>query len=150
MADVVSSEKRSEMMAGIRGKDTGIEIQMRRALHARGFRYRLHAKDLPGKPDIVLPKYNAVVMVNGCFWHGHDCNLFRLPATNREKWRRKLDRNRQRDSENLVRLNEAGWRVIEVWECAVRGVADVEWNDVAEAVDEWIHSDSGNATVRGT
>lgn len=120
MTDVVDPATRSRMMSGIRGKDTKPEMLIRKALHARGFRFRLHARELPGKPDIVLPKYKAVIFVHGCFWHGHDCRYFKVPKTRTEFWLQKIDGNRIRDQQQLPRLAEQGWRVLVVWECATR------------------------------
>lgn len=108
------------MMSGIRGKDTKPEMIVRRGLHAMGFRYRLHDKSLPGKPDLVLPKYNAVIFVHGCFWHKHDCNYFKWPKTRPEFWREKLMSNFERDKEVMSDLELSGWRIAVVWECAVR------------------------------
>ncbi len=120
MADIVSPEKRSEMMSGIRGKDTKPEIVVRRLLHRLGYRFRLHRKDLPGRPDIVLPKWRTVIFVNGCYWHGHeDCHLFRTPKTRTEFWINKIESNQARDQRNYCALGEAGWRVLIIWECAV-------------------------------
>lgn len=118
--DIVSPEKRSRMMAGIRGKNTGPEMIVRKELFRRGFRYRLHAKQLPGKPDLVFPKYRTVIQVNGCFWHGHDCSLFKWPKSNREFWKKKIGSNIERDRRNLGNLEKEGWRVITVWECALK------------------------------
>ena len=148
MTDIVSPEKRSSMMSGIRGKDTGLEMLLRRGLHRAGFRFRLHAKDLPGRPDIVLPRYGAVVQANGCFWHGHDCSLFKMPATNREKWSEKIARNRERDEVNRKLLVDAGWRVLDVWECAGRGPGRMERDEMIERVCEWLESDSTGAELR--
>ncbi|MBL8224389.1 MAG: DNA mismatch endonuclease Vsr [Chromatiales bacterium] len=138
MADIVDRATRSRMMSGIRGRDTKPELQIRRALHRQGFRYRLHAKDLPGRPDIVLPKYNAVVFVHGCFWHGHDCEFFKLPSTHRTFWRQKIVSNRTRDSRHLESLQREGWRVMIVWECAVRGATPVEKQRATKRIGTWI------------
>ena len=106
------------MMAAIRGKNTKPEIIVRRFLHRLGFRFRLHRSDLPGRPDIVLPKYRTVVEVRGCFWHRHEgCPLAYMPKSNREFWESKLNGNRERDRRNLGELASLGWRAIEVWEC---------------------------------
>lgn len=119
--DIVDPATRSRMMSGIRGKNTKPELTIRRLLHAAGFRFRLQRKDLPGKPDLVLPKYHVAILVHGCFWHMHDgCHYFRLPTTRTEFWQNKLGGNRLRDSRSVVLLNEVGWRVLVVWECAVR------------------------------
>lgn len=118
MADTVSVEVRSAIMSRVRSRDTTPELVVRRALHQAGFRYRLHCKDLPGSPDIVLPKYRTVVQVHGCFWHGHYCSRGnRLPHTNTEYWRRKIQRNRDRDESTRRALSETGWRVVIIWEC---------------------------------
>jgi DNA mismatch endonuclease (patch repair protein) len=120
MLDVFPPEKRSEIMGRIKGKDTSPELAVRSTLHAMGYRFRLHRKDLPGKPDIVLPKYKTVVFVNGCFWHGHDCRKGKsVPATNTEFWKAKIDGNVCRDRETDDKLKKMGWRVLVVWECEV-------------------------------
>jgi DNA mismatch endonuclease, patch repair protein len=121
MADVMSAEKRSALMSRIRGKDTIPEIMVRRYLWASGFRYRLHPKGLAGRPDLVLPKWRAVVFVHGCFWHRHEgCSYFSLPKTRPDFWDTKLQRNRERDAAAIKALMSAGWRVAVVWECALR------------------------------
>lgn len=121
MADVLTPDQRHLNMTRIRSKDTGIERLVRRILHADGFRFRLNVKDLPGKPDIVLPKYRTVVFINGCFWHGHQgCRYFVIPKTNTEFWVNKIDGNIRRDDENYHRLEMEGWNVIIVWECALK------------------------------
>lgn len=119
--DIISPEQRSALMSRIKGKDTKIELEVRRGLHALGFRYRLGGAGLPGRPDIVLPKYRTVVFVHGCFWHGHDCPLFRLPKTRTEFWRSKIGSNRERDRRVRKDLESTGWRVLEIWECQLRG-----------------------------
>jgi DNA mismatch endonuclease (patch repair protein) len=121
MSDVVSPRTRSRMMAGIRGKNTRPEWLIRSGLHALGFRYRLHNRKLPGKPDLVLSKYRAVIFIHGCFWHRHGCHLFKWPATRPEFWRNKLDGNHAHDQKVRAQLREAGWRVCIVWECMLKG-----------------------------
>ncbi len=140
MTDVVSSEKRSQMMSGIRSKDTQPEMIVRRALHARGFRYRLHVKDLPGKPDLVFPRYRSVLLIHGCFWHGHDCHLFKVPGTRTEFWLGKIGRNRERDADVKKALAELGWRVLEVWECELRAARKDGYLPVVERVAAWLSS----------
>ena len=127
MTDIVDRQTRSRMMAGIRGKDTGPEMVIRRAMHARGFRYRLHATGLPGRPDLVLPKYGAVVFVHGCFWHRHPgCRYTSVPSTRPEFWQTKFEANVVRDNAARRALLAAGWRVATVWECAARKPQHVE------------------------
>lgn len=149
MADVVDPATRSRMMSGIRGKNTKPELLIRKALHARGFRYRLHC-DLPGKPDICLPKHRAVVFVHGCFWHGHDCHLFKWPKTRPEFWQAKIQRNRQVDIEAENRLLDAGWRVATVWECALKGRERLSLEELTTRCADWLKSEQQRLTIRGT
>lgn len=121
MADIVDQQTRSRMMSGIRGKNTKPELALRRALHAHGFRFRLHSGKVHGRPDLVLPKHRAVVFVHGCFWHRHEgCRYTTTPATRPEFWQAKFDANVARDSAVRTKLFEDGWRVATVWECALR------------------------------
>ncbi|MDR8391411.1 DNA mismatch endonuclease Vsr [Aliifodinibius sp. S!AR15-10] len=121
MADVHEPETRSYNMSQIQGKDTKPEMLVRKFLHSNGFRYRLHVKDLPGKPDLVLPKYNSVIFVHGCFWHAHeDCKYFKIPKTRTEWWKEKLYGNKERDERNIEELEEEGWNVIVVWGCELK------------------------------
>jgi len=113
-------------MSRIRGTNTKLEVLVRKALHAKGFRYRLGGAGLPGKPDIVLPKYGTVVFVHGCFWHGHNCPLYRLPKTRPEFWAAKIESNKARDARVESQLRESGWRVELVWECSLRGVKEID------------------------
>ena len=150
MADVVDAATRSRMMSGIRGKNTKPELLIRKALHARGFRYRLHCKDLPGNPDLCLPKYRAVIFVHGCFWHGHDCHLFKWPKTRPEFWREKIGRNREVDTLASEALRRSGWRVASIWECALKGRGRVDLDEVAQRVSDWILSDSPSLNIEGS
>lgn len=118
--DNLSSDQRSFAMGRVKQKDTRPEIVVRRLLHAEGFRFRLHRKDLPGTPDIVLPKYKSAIFVHGCFWHGHDCKRGRLPETRTEFWREKQQRNQDRDRRVARELTESGFRVLTVWECETK------------------------------
>ena len=120
MTDVFSKAKRSEIMRRIRSTDTEPELRVRKQLHGLGFRYRLHVSKLPGKPDIVMPKYRAAVQVRGCFWHFHICTAGRLPRSNRQYWEKKLIKNRQRDEENDAKLRRMGWRLYVIWGCEVQ------------------------------
>lgn len=121
MVDIVSPEKRSEMMSGIRSKNTKPEIIVRKALHKQGFRFRLHQTGLPGKPDLVFRKYNAVIFTHGCFWHGHDCPLFKWPSSRPDFWKKKINRNKNKDKESSEKLLDENWRVMIIWECALKG-----------------------------
>lgn len=140
MVDIVDSATRSRMMSGIRGRDTKPERLIRSQLHRKGFRFRINRRDLPGKPDIVFPVLNAVVMVHGCFWHGHDCPLFRLPGTRTEFWAQKIGRNRMNDAKVERSLLDAGWRIAVVWECALRGRGG-DIPSTVEALAAWLRSD---------
>jgi DNA mismatch endonuclease (patch repair protein) len=124
MADVHSKETRSYNMSRIKGKNTKPEMLVRRFLHTNGFRYRLHAKDLPGKPDIVLPKYKTIIFIQGCFWHGHyQCKYYVVPKTRTEWWLAKISSNKSKDDSNIAKLKQLGWKVIEIWECELKGMA---------------------------
>lgn len=137
MTDIVSPEVRSRMMSGIRAKDTRPELALRRALHALGFRYRLHVRNLPGKPDLVFPKYRAIIQVHGCFWHRHGCSKTTNPASNSEFWQMKFARNMDRDREVECRLRELGWRVGIVWECEIASEQKLLWvNAIARFIRE--------------
>lgn len=142
MADIVSPEVRSRMMAGIRGKNTKIEVQVRKLLYAKGIRYRLHGKNLPGKPDLVLRRYKAVILIHGCYWHGHDCGLFRLPKTNREFWSTKILSNKARDKRNIAALRNLGLRTAVVWECALRNSNNAALERLTETLIDWLKSDT--------
>lgn len=148
MADVVDKATRRRIMSGIRNKDTGIELSVRKALFAKGFRYRLNQKGLPGKPDIVLSRYEAAIFIHGCFWHGHDCVFFRLPATNRQFWQLKIEGNRSRDAHNYEALTKMGWRVAVVWECALRAKGEEALGKVANRLDRWLRGRSKGIEIR--
>lgn len=146
MADTVSPEVRSRMMSGIRAKNTKPEMIVRCGLHRAGFRYILHDRRLPGRPDIVLPRHHAAVFVNGCFWHGHRCRLFKIPATRPEFWSAKIEQNRARDVAMRAALAAAGWRVATIWECALRG-SDASCNEVINRLEKWLGSRSANLEI---
>ena len=121
--DVFTKEKRSEVMRAVKSRDTKPEIILRKKLFALGLRYRLNVKDLPGKPDLVFPKYKTVVFVHGCFWHGHNCKRGkRQPKQNAEYWKDKIARNKARDKKHASELKKLGWRVITVWECEIKNL----------------------------
>ena len=138
MADVVSALKRSEMMAGIRGKDTSPELFVRRALHALGYRYRLHDRRLPGRPDLVFASLKSVIEIQGCFWHAHDCHLFKWPSTRRDFWKAKIEANRERDIRNQKTLVESGWSVLLVWECALKGTGKLSPEALVAGITNWL------------
>ena len=150
MPDVVDRPTRSRMMSGIRGKNTKPEILVRSLLHRRGFRFRLYVKNLPGKPDIVLPRYRAVILIHGCFWHGHDCHLFKWPSSNEAFWKEKITRNKEVDARSRQELTLAGWRVFTVWECALKGRQRPPLEEVAGIIVEWIKSSTCDSELRGT
>lgn len=141
------------MMSGIRGRNTKPELLIRSALHGRGFRFRLPPRkkknQLPGNPDIKLPKHNAVIFINGCFWHGHDCNLFKWPATREDFWRQKIEGNIARDRKAIQTLSEQGWRVLIIWECSLRGRTRFDFNDLISIVTEWLISGDSILSVEG-
>ncbi|MEL6365970.1 MAG: very short patch repair endonuclease [Pseudomonadota bacterium] len=124
MTDVFDAQKRSAVMRAVGSKNTGPEMRLRKALHAAGYRYRLHRKDLPGSPDLVFPRLKAVIFVHGCFWHGHDCPRgSREPKQNADYWRAKIARNRERDRAAVEALEASGWRALAVWECQLKKAA---------------------------
>jgi DNA mismatch endonuclease (patch repair protein) len=157
MADIVDKATRSRMMSSIKSKDTGVEVLIRKALYARGYRYRLHRKNLPGKPDLALGKHQVAVFINGCFWHYHGCSLFKMPDTRHLWWKNKLTGNRERDRRNINALLEMGWRVCIIWECAFRGGKKnrpERISNIVNAFEEWfegngliVEIDSGTGTA---
>lgn len=149
MTDVVSPETRSKMMSGIQGKDTKPEIRIRTAIHKRGFRYRLHVASLPGKPDLVFPKYRAVIQINGCFWHGHDCHLFKWPSTRPEFWGGKITGNQERDIKNIAELKKLGWKVLIIWECALKGRKKLDFDELIKKIATWLVENTSSSEIRG-
>ena len=139
MTDIVNPATRSRMMSGIRSTNTKPEIHIRSLLHSRGFRFRIHDSNLPGKPDIVLPKYHAVIFINGCFWHGHNCELFKMPTTRRDFWQTKIENNRKNDNRSVKALRSADWRVATIWECAIRGSARQDEKILLERLATWLY-----------
>jgi DNA mismatch endonuclease, patch repair protein len=135
MVDTLTPDERSERMSRIFGKNSSPEMKLRRMVHSSGFRYRLHVKNLPGKPDLVFPKRRAVLFMHGCFWHRHEgCKLARLPKSRVDFWTKKLEANRQRDMQNQGLLRKMGWRVLVVWECQLRDTVAV-----SQAVTEFLN-----------
>jgi len=155
MTDIVDKATRSRMMSKIKSKDTGLEVAIRKGLWKLGHRYfsgqkyHIDGKKLPGRPDMVFPKHRAVIFANGCYWHGHDCHLFRLPSTNTSFWSEKINSNRARDKRNNDDLKTRGWRVMVVWECAFRGKEKLVYNDAVKAIEAWLISDSQQGELRG-
>lgn len=150
MADVVSKAVRSRMMSGIKGKDTKPELLLRQNLHRRGFRYKLHTESLPGRPDMVFPRFDAVLFAHGCFWHGHDCSLFRWPQTRPEFWEEKIRGNQARDIRNEQLLLEQGWRVGKVWECALKGRDRIGIDEVTQQCANWLEGTTKHLELRST
>ncbi|MCX4191018.1 very short patch repair endonuclease [Methylophaga sp. OBS1] len=149
MADVFDKETRSKNMSRIRAKDTKPELLIRRELHKRGYRYRLHRADLPGKPDMVLPKFRAVIEIRGCFWHGHNCHLFKWPKSRSEFWERKINQNIVRDKANTKKLEELGWRVLTVWECSIKGKTRLGSTQLIERIVDWIVANKNSSSIEG-
>lgn len=139
---------RSEMMSRIRDRNTGPEIKIRHILRSNGFNYRLHCSGIPGRPDIVLRRWNTLILVNGCFWYCHDCQGTRRPKSNRSFWNAKIKRNIERDAANLAVCRELGWRVLVVWECALRGKGRWKEDRLGREMSAWIQRDAKRVTVR--
>lgn len=150
MADVVSPAVRSRMMSGIRSTNTKPEIILRRGLHAAGFRFRLHGRQLPGRPDIVLARYSAVIFANGCFWHGHDCHMFRMPSTRPDFWQAKIARNQENDARAIAALAVLGWRRAVIWECALKGRSRLPAGTVVSRCVSWLKSGRKTLEIRGS
>lgn len=141
--DVVDKETRRRMMSGIRAKNTKPEMLVRKILFAAGYRFRLHRRDLPGVPDVVLPGHKVAIFVHGCFWHRHaGCGFATSPTTNAAFWHAKLSSNVERDTRTIGALKEAGWRVLVVWECATKGKSTEAVTDLAHSLSEWIEGDA--------
>jgi DNA mismatch endonuclease (patch repair protein) len=135
--DTVDRKTRSKIMASVRQKDTAPEMLLRKRLHHLGFRYRLHDKKLPGSPDLVLKKYQAVIFVHGCFWHRHGCKLSTSPSTRKEFWKDKFKKNIDRDKNNIEKLLQSGWRILIIWQCAIK-IKTI--GEVSKIVGKWLNS----------
>ncbi len=149
MTDVHDAQTRSRNMAAIKGRNTKPELIIRKALHRAGFRYRLHAKDLPGKPDLVFPRYNAALFINGCFWHQHNCHLFKWPGTRQDFWKKKISGNVANDQKKIATLHEYGWRTGIIWECALKGKTRIEEDEAIQRLTEWLQSDNKTIEIQG-
>lgn len=148
MTDIVSTAKRSQMMSGIKAKDSQPEMLVRRLLFSAGYRFRLHRRDLPGTPDIVLPRRKIAIFVHGCFWHMHaQCKYAKLPSTRSEFWQKKLVGNVNRDQQAIDALVSSGWRVLTVWECSTRNAAALAW--LRETLSGWIESGEISGEISG-
>jgi len=147
--DVHDQPTRSYNMSRIRGANTKPEFQVRKICHGLGFRYRLHRRDLPGKPDLVFPKYHAVVFVNGCFWHGHNCHLFKTPSTRTEFWTEKIAGTKARDEYQTAHLVDLGWRVMTIWECVLKGKGRLETEEIGRRISDWLLSETALSDLKG-
>ncbi len=148
MVDHLTPKARSSLMARIHGRHTQPELSVRKLLFARGKRYRLHSK-LPGSPDIVLPRYHAALFVHGCFWHGHDCRPALRPASRPDYWANRIARNRERNTRVFASLRQLGWRVLVVWECAVRNHQKLDAEQLADRLVAWLESSRLKLEIRG-
>ena len=149
MTDVHSKRVRSKNMAAIRSKNTKPELVIRKALFAKGFRYKLHDRKLPGKPDLVFPKYHAVIFIHGCFWHRHNCHLFKWPSTRPEFWKKKINRNVEVDKRNYKQLKKDGWYILTVWECALKGRSKLPFNKIIEDISYWLEFSVRDKVIKG-
>jgi DNA mismatch endonuclease, patch repair protein len=147
--DTVDSQTRSKIMGRVGQKNTGAEMMLRRALHHKGLRYRLHDRFLPGSPDIVFPRFHAVLFVHGCYWHSHGCYRSTVPKSRVEFWVNKFQANRSRDETSRRLLISEGWRVLTVWECALRGKLSLPTGHIANDIKNWLESDSMSAEIDG-
>lgn len=150
MVDVVDKQTRSRMMSGIKGKDTKPELLVRRGLHKKGYRYKLHDKSLPGKPDLVFPKYKAVIQVNGCFWHKHNCHIFKWPKSRTEFWKSKILGNVKRDKKQIEEMENEGWRVLIVWECCFKGKTRLPYEDCINSISDWLENSNCSSELVGS
>jgi DNA mismatch endonuclease (patch repair protein) len=149
MVDVVDRRTRSRMMAGIRGKNTRPELLVRKALFRQGFRYRLHDRRLPGHPDLVFPRHGAVIFVHGCFWHRHRCHLFKWPKTRRQFWRKKLTGNVRTDRRNYAQLRDRNWRILTIWECALKGRTKRSPEKTIARIARWLERGKQDLEIAG-
>jgi len=149
MVGSLDPSNRSKLMASIKSKNTSPEMMIRKGLHHLGYRYRLHNKKLPGKPDLVFARHCAVIFVNGCFWHGHHCHIFHWPTTRPEFWQKKIQTNKLRDQSNIDACIRKGWKVLVVWECALKGKTRRRTNEVIHTAANWLLYDSQNAEIEG-
>ncbi|MER5119063.1 MULTISPECIES: very short patch repair endonuclease [Serratia] len=147
MADVHTPAVRSKNMRAIRNQNTAIEKKLSQLLDEAGIAYRTQATDLPGKPDFVIDAYKAVIFVHGCFWHQHDCYLFKIPATRTDFWLKKIDSNVKRDNKVTELLSEQGWRELIIWECAMKGRLKLSTSALSERIEEWLCASEHHACI---
>jgi len=147
--DVLTKEQRRKNMRNIRGRGTKPERFLARTLHAHGFRYRLNVASLPGSPDLVFPKYRVVIFVHGCCWHGHDCHLFKVPATRQDFWLNKINKTKARDAYAIEALMDHGWRVMVVWECAIKGRSKRPVGQILKSCEAFLRGDDAQLETRG-
>ena len=147
--DIVDKQTRSRMMASIRSKDTGPEKMVRSLLFKKGIRYRLNDRKLRGSPDIVFPKFKALIFVHGCFWHGHDCHFFSLPKTRKQFWKDKIEKNCKRDEVTERTLSDEGWRIGKVWECSLRGKKKIPESEMSDGLVNWLRGNQQNIVFSG-
>ena len=147
--DTVSRKTRSYIMSRVKGKNTGPEVAIRKKLHNRGFRYRLHVKKLPGTPDLVFPKYNAIIFINGCYWHSHGCYMATIPKTRTGFWTEKFEKNKERDANNWKGLQKLGWRLLIVWECGIKGKYKRPTDSIVDEIAIWLNSQSKFMEIHG-
>ncbi len=140
MADKFDKKTRSRVMASVKNKNTKPEVNIRKALFAKGLRYKIHNKNLPGCPDLVFPKYKAVIFIHGCFWHNHDCKHGQLPSTNVAFWKEKLEKNEKRDRRSIVELKDIGWKVKVIWLCQLKNRKNFKSEDAIIEIIEWLKS----------
>ncbi len=150
MVDVLTADQRRLNMSRIRNADTAPELLIRRGLHMRGYRFRLHRRDLPGCPDITLPKYRSVILVNGCFWHGHECPMFKIPETRKEFWTAKIRKNRERDAFVLSALAAMGWRTFVLWECSIKGPGRKPLDAILNEIAAWLGGNDARGALTGS
>ncbi len=150
MTDVVDKQTRSRIMSGIKSKNTKPELIIRKELFKKDFRFRLHDKSLPGKPDLVLPKYGAVIFVHGCFWHRHNCHLFKWPSNRSVFWKNKINRNSEVDKRNYKQLKKEGWYILTIWECALKGKSKKPLDEVISSTINWLKYGFRNKQIRGS
>lgn len=148
-ADIVDSATRRRMMAGIRGSNTKPELLIRKGLHHRGFRYRLYAKNVEGKPDLVFASRKAVIFVHGCFWHGHGCHLFKWPATRTDFWKQKIGSSVRRDGVVRESIARQGWRQLRVWECALKGKQRIPLDSLLDEIEHWLNGNVADQEIGG-